>query len=66
MVKNGRGREEDRGEPGEVAPEQNRALGRYVVIWTTNPEEEWEDRPHKPKTSGGYQCNVRVLSHIHS
>jgi hypothetical protein len=37
MVKNARGREEDRGEPGEVAPEQNRALSRYVTIWTTNP-----------------------------
>jgi hypothetical protein len=40
------GREEERGEPGAVAPEQNRALGRYVAIWTTNPEEEWEDRPN--------------------
>jgi hypothetical protein len=39
MVKMGRGREEDRGEPGAVAPEQNRALGRYVSIWTTNLED---------------------------
>jgi hypothetical protein len=39
MVNMGRGREEDRGEPGVVAPEQNRALGRYVAIWTTNPED---------------------------
>jgi hypothetical protein len=39
MVKMGRGREEDRGEPGTVAPEQNRALGRYVMKWTTNPED---------------------------
>jgi hypothetical protein len=47
-----------------VAPEQNRALGRYVAIWTTHPEEEWEDRPHKPKTSEGKQYNVWALSHI--
>jgi hypothetical protein len=47
-----------------VAPEQNRALGRYVVIWTTNPEEEWEDRPHKPKKGRGDQCNIHFLSHI--
>jgi hypothetical protein len=66
MVKHGRGSEEDRGEPSAVAPEQNRALGRYIVIWTTNPEQEWEDRPHTLKTSGGNQCNVRVLSHIRS
>jgi hypothetical protein len=46
MVNNGRGREEDRGEPSAVAPEENRALGRYVAIWTTNPEEKQEDRPH--------------------
>jgi hypothetical protein len=39
MGNNGRGREKDRGEPGVVAPKQNRALGRYIVIWTTNPEE---------------------------
>jgi hypothetical protein len=39
MVNIGRGREEDRGEPGMVAPEQNRALGRYVMIWTTKPED---------------------------
>jgi hypothetical protein len=39
MVEMGRGREEDRVEPSAVAPEQNRALGRYVVIWTTNPED---------------------------
>jgi hypothetical protein len=64
MVNNGRGRVEDTGEPGTVAPEQNRALGRYVAIWTTNPEEEWEDRPHKPKKRGGDQCNVRFLSHM--
>jgi hypothetical protein len=38
-LKMGRGREEDRGEPGAVAPEQNRALGRYVAIWTTNPDD---------------------------
>jgi hypothetical protein len=42
MSNNGRGRDEDRGEPGAVAPQQNRALGRYVAIWTTNPEEEWD------------------------
>jgi hypothetical protein len=59
---NGRRREEDREEPSTVAPEQNRALGRYVMIWTTNPEEEWEDRAHKPKTSGGNQYNVRLLT----
>jgi hypothetical protein len=45
MVKNGRGREEDRGEPSTVAPEQNRALGRYVTKWTRNPEEDWETGP---------------------
>jgi hypothetical protein len=45
MAKNGRGSEEDRGEPSAVAPEQNRALGRYIAIWTTNPEEERGDRP---------------------
>jgi hypothetical protein len=35
----GRGREEERGDPGAVAPEPNRALGRYVVIWTTNSDD---------------------------
>jgi hypothetical protein len=44
MVNNGRGREEDTGEPGTVAPEQNRALGRYVAIWTTNPADSRGDR----------------------
>jgi hypothetical protein len=39
MGNNGRGREEDRGEPSMVALEKNRALGRYIAIWTTNPEE---------------------------
>jgi hypothetical protein len=39
MVNMGMGREEDRGEPSVVAPEQNRALGRYVAIRTTNPED---------------------------
>jgi hypothetical protein len=38
MVNMGRGREDDRVDPGAVAPEQNRALGRYVAIWTTNPD----------------------------
>jgi hypothetical protein len=49
MGNKGRGREEDRGEPGAVAPEQHRALGRYVAIWTTNPEEKQEDRPHNQR-----------------
>jgi hypothetical protein len=40
MVNNRRGREKDRGKPGTVAPEQNRALSRYIMIWTINPEEE--------------------------
>jgi hypothetical protein len=64
MGNNGRGREEDRGEPGAEAPEQNRALGRYVTIWTTNPEDEWEDRAHKLKKSEGDQCNIQTLSHM--
>jgi hypothetical protein len=50
MVNNGRGREEERGEPGAVAPEQNRALGRYVAKWTTNPEENWRTGPKTEDT----------------
>jgi hypothetical protein len=64
MCNKGRGREEDRGEPGAVAPEPNRALGRYVAIWTTNPEEKWVDRPINQRKSGGDQCNVRFPSHM--
>jgi hypothetical protein len=32
-----------------MAPEQYRALGRYVAKWTTNPDEEWEDRPNNQR-----------------
>jgi hypothetical protein len=34
-----RGREDHILHPGAVASEQNRDLGRYVAIWTTNPED---------------------------
>jgi hypothetical protein len=35
-----------------VAPEQNRVLGRYVMIWTTNPEEYRADRPDNRRQVG--------------